>query len=206
MNCSKPDFSVHHYLPEFAQTHVHWVSDAIQPPHPLLPPSLTLYFSQHQGLLQSVLCIRWPKYWSFSFSINPFNEYSGLISFRIDRFYLFAVRGTFKSLLQHHSSKASVPWYSAFFMVQLSYSHMTTGKTMDLTIQTLVGKVMSLLFNMLSSFVIALWTFKAVKILFSLQPPHRDQQMFPGQNQPLGVSFSCQCWPDIPHSVISLNI
>ena len=166
----------------------------------LLLPSIRVFSNE------SALCIRWPKYWSFSFSINPFNEYSGLISFRIDRFYLFSVRGTFKSLLQHHSSKAPVPWYSAFFMVQLSYSHMTTGKTMDLTIQTLVGKVMSLLFNMLSSFVIALWTFKAVKILFSLQPPHRDQQMFPGQNQPLGVSFSCQCWPDIPHSVISLNI
>ena len=85
MNCSKPDFSVHHCFPEFAQTHVHWVSDAIQPPHPLLPPSLTLCFSQHQGLFQwPVLRIRWPKYWSFSFSINPSNEYSGLISFRID--------------------------------------------------------------------------------------------------------------------------
>ena len=105
MNCSTPDFSVLHCLLEFAQTHVHWVSDAIQPSHSLLPSSLpTLNLSQHQDLSQWVnFCIRWPKYWSFSFSISPSNEYSGLISFRIDWFDLFTVQGTLKSLLQHHS-------------------------------------------------------------------------------------------------------
>ena len=101
------------------------------------------------------LPIRWPKYWSFSFSNSPSNEYSGLISFRIDWFDLLAVQGTLKSLLQYHSSKASVLQCSAFFMVQLSHLYMTTGKTIALTIWTFVGKVMSLLFNMLSRFVIA---------------------------------------------------
>ena len=97
-----------------------------------------------------VLCIRWPKYWSFSFSISPSNEYSGLISFRIDWLDLLAVQGTLKSLLQHHSSKASILWCSAFFIVQLSHPYMTPGKTTALTRRTFVGKVMSLLFNMLS--------------------------------------------------------
>ena len=104
---------------------------------------------------ESVLRIRWPKYWSFSFSISSSNEYSGLISFRTDWFDLLAVQGTFKSLLQHHSSKASILQHSAFFIVQLSYPYMTTGKTMALTRPTFVGKVMSLLFNMLSRLVIA---------------------------------------------------
>ena len=101
---------------------------------------------------ESSLCIRWPHYWSFS--IHPSNEYSGLISFRIDWFNLFAVQGTLKSLLQHHSSKASILWRSAFYMVQLSHPYMTTGKLIALTIWTFVGKVISLLFNMLSRFVI----------------------------------------------------
>ena len=99
---------------------------------------------------ESVLCIRWPKYWSFSFSISPSNEYSGLISFRIDQLSLLPVQGTLKSLLQHHSSKASILRCSAFFLVQLSHPYMTTGKTIGLTRWTFVGKVMSLLFNMLS--------------------------------------------------------
>ena len=102
---------------------------------------------------ESVLCIRWPKDWSFS--ISPSNEYSRLISFRIDWFDLFAVQGTLKSLLQHYSSKDSILWHSAFFIVQLSHPYMTTGKTIALTRQTFVGKVMSLLFNMLSRLVIA---------------------------------------------------
>ena len=101
-----------------------------------------------------VLHIKWPKYWNFSFSINPYNEYSALISFRMDWLDLLAVQGTLKSLLQHHSSKASVLWSSAFFVVQLSYPYTTTGKTTALTRQTFVGKVMSLLFNMLSRLVI----------------------------------------------------
>ena len=103
---------------------------------------------------ESALHIRWPKYWSFSFNISPSNEYSGLISFKIDWLDLLSVQGTLKSLLQHHSSKASVLWRSAFFTVQLSHPYMTTGKTIALTRRTFVGKVMSLLFNMLSRLVI----------------------------------------------------
>ena len=104
---------------------------------------------------ESVLCIRWSKYWSFSFSISPFNEYSGLIFFRIDWFDLLAVQGTLKNLLQYHSSKASILRCSAFFIVQFPHPYMTTGKTIALTRWTFVGKVMSLLFNMLSRLVIA---------------------------------------------------
>ena len=157
MDCSTPVLPLHHQLSELAQTHVHWVGDAVQPFHPLsstlfLPsifPSIRVFSSE------SVLHIRWPKYWSFSFSIIPSNEYSGLISFRIDWFDLLAVQGTLKSLLQHHSSKALILQCSAFFIVQLSHPYMTTGKTITLTRQTFVGKVMSLLFNMLSRLVIA---------------------------------------------------
>ena len=105
--------------------------------------------------IESVLCIRWPKYWSFSFSISPSDDYSGLISFRIDWFDLLAVQGTLKSLLQHHSSEASILHHSAFFIVQLLHPYMTTGKTIALSRWTFVGKVMSLLFNMFSRFVIA---------------------------------------------------
>ena len=104
---------------------------------------------------KSTLHMRWPKYWSFSFSISPSNEYSGLISFRMDRLDLLEVQGTLKSLLRHHSSKASIPRHSAFFIVQLSHPYMTTGKTITLTRWTFVDKVMSLLFNMLSKLVIA---------------------------------------------------
>ena len=140
MDCSTTGFPVHHQLPEFVQTHVHWSGDAIQPFHPLsspFPPAFNL--SQHQGLFQSVLCIRWPKYWSFSFSISPSNEYSGLISFRMDWLDLLAVQETLQSLLQHHGSKASILWHSAFFTVQLSHLYMTTGKTMDLCWQSNVS-------------------------------------------------------------------
>ena len=110
MDYSMPGFSVHHQLPELTQTHVHLVSDAIQPSHPLLPPSPAFNLSQHR-LFSKVLAlrIRWPEYWSFSFSISPSNEYSGLISFRIDWLDLLAVQGNLKNLLQHHSSKASIP-------------------------------------------------------------------------------------------------
>ena len=121
--------------------------------HPLLlPPSI--FPSIRVFSNESVLHIRWPKYWSFSLSISPSNEYSGLISFRMDWLDLLAVQGTLKSLLQHHSSKASILWCSAFFIVQLSHPYMTTGKTIALTRWTFVGKVMSLLFNMLSRLVI----------------------------------------------------
>ena len=129
-------FPVHQQLPEFTQTQVHRVSDTIQPSHPLLSPSPPAFnLSQHQGLFsESVLYIRWPNYWSFSFSISPSNEYSGLISFRTDRLDLLAVQGTLKSLLQHRSSKASILQSSAFFIVQLSHPYMTTGKTIALSL------------------------------------------------------------------------
>ena len=145
MDCSTPGFPVLHYLLEFAQTHVHWVDDAIQPSHLLSPASSpALYFPSIRVFSnESALHIRLPKYWSFSFSISPTNEYSGLISFRIDWFDLLSVQGCLKSLLQHHSLKASIFRCSAFFTVQLSHPYMTTGKTIALTRQTLVGKVMS---------------------------------------------------------------
>ena len=152
-DCSMPGFPVLHYFPEFVQTHVRWVDEAIQPSHPLSSPSPPAFIhSQHQGLLQwdSVLHIRWPKYWSFSFNISPSNEYSGLISLRIDSFDLLAVQGTLKSLLQHHSLKAPIFRCSAFFTVQLSHPCMTAGETIALTRWTFVDKVMSLLFNILS--------------------------------------------------------
>ena len=119
----------------------------------------------------SVLHIRWPKYWSFSFSISPSNEYSGLISFRIDWFDLLAVRGTLKSLIQHHNSKTSILWCSAFFIVQLSHPYMTTGKTIALTRWTFVSKIMSLLFNMVSRLVIAFLPRSKCLLISWLQSP-----------------------------------
>ena len=140
--CSTPGFPVHHQLPEIAQTHVHQISDAIQPPPPLSPLFLPSIFPSTRVFSnESVLSIRWPKDWSFSFSISFSKEYSGLISFRMDWLDLLTVQGTLKSLLQHHSSKASILWHSAFFIVQLSHPFMTTGKTIALSRQTFVGKV-----------------------------------------------------------------
>ena len=155
MDCSTAGLPVHYQLPEFTQTHIRWVGDAIQPSYPLSSPSAPAFnLAQHQGLYKRVSShIRWPKYWSFSFNMSP-SEYSGLISFRIDWLDLLAVQGTFKSLLQHHSSKASILQCSVFFIVQLSHPYMTTGKTITLTRRTFVGKVMSLLLNMLSRLVI----------------------------------------------------
>ena len=137
MNHSTPGLPVHHQLPESIQTHVHWVSDAIQPPILccpllLLPP---IFPSIRAFSNESVLCIRWPKYWSFSFNISPSNEHPGLISFRMYWLDLLAVQGTLKSLLQHHSSKSSILWCSVFFIVQLSHPYMTTRKTIALTIR-----------------------------------------------------------------------
>ena len=128
MECNTPGFTVHHQLPELAQTHVHGVRDAIQPFYPLLSPSPPAFNLSSIRVFsnESVLCIRWLKYWSFNFSISPSNEYSGLISFRMDWLVLLAVKGTLKSLLQHHRSKASILWCSVFFIVQLSYPYMTT--------------------------------------------------------------------------------
>ena len=138
MNRSTPGLPVHHQLPEFTQTHIHQVSDAIQPSHPLsspsplppIPPSIRVFSNE------STLRMRWPKYWSFRFSIIPSKEIPGLISFRMDWLELLAVQGTLKSLFQHHSSKASILWRSAFFTVQLSHPYMTTRKTIALTRRT----------------------------------------------------------------------
>ena len=173
MNRSTPGLHVHHQLPESTPTHVHWVSDAIQPSHPLSTPSPpALNLSQHQGLSNELtLRIRWPKYWSFSFSISPSNEHPGLISFRMHWLDLLKVQGTLKSLLQHHSSKALILQRSAFFIVQLSHSYMTTGKTIALTRWTFVGKVMSLLFNMLSRLVITFLPRSKRLVISWLQSP-----------------------------------
>ena len=141
MNHSMPGLLVHHQLPESTQTHVHCVGDAIQPSHPLSSPSPALNLSQLRVFFnESALHIRWPKYWSFSFSISPSNQDSGLISFRMDWLDLLAVQGTLKSLLQHHSSKVSILRRSAFFTVQLSHPYMTTGKTIALTRRNLLAK------------------------------------------------------------------
>ena len=141
MDCNTPGFPVLNHLPELAQTHVHWVSDAIQSSHPLLSPSPAFNLSQHQGLFYELaLHIRWLKYCTFSFSINPSNEFPGLISFMIDWLDLFTVQETYKSLFQHHSSEASILWHSAFFW---STSHIHTWlleKTIVLIIQTFVSK------------------------------------------------------------------
>ena len=171
INCRTPGLPVHHQLPEFVQTHVHRVDDDIQPSHPLLsssppsPPSIRVFSNEW------ALRMRWSKYWSFSFSISPSNEHPGLISFRIDWLGLLAVQRTLKSLLQHHSSKASILRRSAFFTVQLSHPYMTTGKTIALTRWTFVGKVMSLRFNMLSRLVITLFPRSKCLLISWLQPP-----------------------------------
>ena len=173
MDCGMPGFLVLHYLLEFAQTYVHWVMMPsnylfVCCPLLLLPsvfPSIRVFSNE------SALCIRWPKYWRFSFSISPSSEYSGLISLRIDWFDLLAVQGTLKSLLQHHSSKASVLWCSAFFMVQFSHPCMTIGKTIALTRRTFVGKVMSLIFSTLCRFVIAFLPRSKCLLISWLQSP-----------------------------------
>ena len=157
MDCSMPGFPVLHHLLELAQSHVHWVSDAFQPSRPLVSPSSPAFdLSQHQGVFKWVSSShRWQECWSFSLSISPYNEYLGLISFRIDWFDLLAVQGTLKSLLQHHSSKASTLQCSAFFMVQFTHLYITTGKIIALTMWTFVGNLVCLLFNMLSRFVMS---------------------------------------------------
>ena len=159
MNGSTPGLPVHHWLQELTQLmSIH----SVMPSNhlilcrsllllPSIVPSIRVFSNDR---VFSVLPIRWPKYWSFSFSISPSNEHSGLISFRMDWLDLLAVQGTLKSLLQGYSSKPSILWCSAFFIVQLSYPYMTTGKTIGFARRTLVGKVMSLLFNMLSRLVI----------------------------------------------------
>ena len=144
MDCSTPGFPVQHQLPEFTQTHVHWVGVAIQPSQSLSSPSPPAFnLSQHQGLFKWVSSLHQvaKKYWSFSFNISPSNEYSGLISFRMDWFDLLAVWGILKSLIQCHNSKASVLCYSAIFLVQLLHLYIATRKTIAFTIQNFVSKI-----------------------------------------------------------------
>ena len=150
MNCSTPGLPVHHQLPESTKSVVpsnHLILCCPLLLVPPIPPSIRDFSNE------SVLQVRWPKHWSFCFSISPSKEYSKLISLRMDWLDLLAVQGTLRSLLQHHSSKASILWRSAFFMVQFSQPYMTTGKTIALTTWTFVSRVMSLLFNALSTFV-----------------------------------------------------
>ena len=192
MKCNMPGLPVHRQLAEFTQTHVHWVSDAsnhlILSCPLLLPPSI--FPSIRVFSNESVLCIRWPKYWSFTFSISPSNEYSGLISFRMDWLDLLAVQGTLKSLFQHHSTKASILQCSAFFIVQLSHPYMTTEKTTASTRWTFVGKVTSLLFNMLSRLVITFLPRSKRLLISRLQSPPAVFEA--PQNK---VCYSFQCFP-----------
>ena len=172
MDCRTPGFHVHHQLPELAQTQLYL--ESVMPSNHLIlsPPSPAFNLSQNQGLFQRVCSshLWWPKYCSFSFSIGLSDEYSGLISFRMDRLDLLAVQGTLKNLLQHHNSKSTILQCSAFFIVQLSHPYMTTGKITALTVWIFVGKVMSLLFNMRSGSVIAF--FQGASVLIScLQSP-----------------------------------
>ena len=161
------------YFVKFAQVQVHWIGDAIQSSHPLSPFSPSAFsLSQHQVFSnESALHIRWPKYWSCSFNISPSNEHPGLISFRMDWLELLAVQQNLKSLFQYHSSKASVLLCSAFFIVQLSHPYMTTGKTIGLTWQNFLSKIMSLLFNMLSRLVITFLPRSKCLLISWLQSP-----------------------------------
>ena len=193
MDCSTPGFPVHHQLPELTQTHVHWVGDAIQPSHPLSSPSPpTFNLSQHQDLFQWVTSLHQvAKVLEFQLQHQSLQwKHSGLISFRMDRLDLLALKGALKSLLQHHSSKASILQHSAFFIVQLSHPYMNTGKTIGFTRWTFVGKVMSLLFNMLSRLVIAFLP-RSKRLLISwLQSPSAVILEFPKI-----ISYCFHCFP-----------
>ena len=172
MHHRMPDIPVHHHLLEFSQTHFHWVSDATQPSHPLPSPLLPSIFPSI-GVFpnESALHIRWPKYWTFNINMSPSNEHPGLVSIRMVWLDLLAVQEILKSLLQHHSSKAAILRNSAFCIVQLSHPYMTTGKTIALTRWTVVGKVMSLLFNMLSRLIITFLPRSKRLLISCLQSP-----------------------------------
>ena len=200
MDCSMPGFPVHNQHLEPTQTHVHWVSDAIQPSHPLPSPSPSAFnLPEHQNLFQWVSSsYQVAQNWSFSFSISPSKEHPGLISFRIDWLDLLAVQGPLKNLLQHQSSKASILWHSAFFTVQLSQPYMTTGKIIALTRQTFVSDVMSLLFNMLSRLVIAFLPRSKCLLISWLQSPSAEI-LEPKKNKSVTVSIVT---PSICHEVM----
>ena len=196
-----PGFPVLHHLPELAQTHA---TKSVMPsnhlvlyrPLHLLPsifPSVKVFSNE------SALCIRWPKYWSFSISLS--NEYSGLISFRIDWLDLLAVPGTLKSLIQHHSSKASILWCTVFFMIQLSHLYMTTGKTIALTRQTFFGKMKSLLLNTLSRFIIAFLP-RSKRLLISWLQSPSAVILEPKKIKSVSVSIVS---PSICHEVMELD-
>ena len=200
MDCSMPHFPVHYQLQSLLKL---MSIESVMPCnhlilcHPLLLvpsifPSIRVFSNE------SALHIRWPKYWSFSFSINPSNKYSGLISFRMNWFDLLAVQGTLKSLLQHHSSKASILQCLAFFIVQLSHPYMISGKTIALTRRTFVGKVMSLLFNMLSRFVTAFLP-RSKHLLISWLQSSSANNLEPNKIKSATVS------PSICHEVIGPN-
>ena len=173
MECSMPGFPVHHHLLELVQTHAHWFGEAIQSSHLLLCPSHPAFnLSQCQGLFQGVsFSYQMAQVLEYQLQYQSSNEYSRLISFRIDWLDLLAVQGTLKSLLQHHSSKVSLLWHSAFFTVQLSHPYMTTGKTIALTRWTFVGKVMSLPFNMLCRLVIVFLPRRKHLLISRMQSP-----------------------------------
>ena len=203
MDCRTPGLPVHHQLPEFAQSQVHRVCPFN---HLILCRPLLLQSSFFPSIRvfsnESALHITWSKYWSFSFSISPSNKYSGLISFRMDWLDLLGVQGTLKSLLQHHSSKASILRCSAFSMVQLSHPYMTTGKTLALTRWTFVGKVMSLLFNMLSMLVITSLP-RSKRILISRLQSPSAVILEPPKIKSVTVSIVSQsicheCWDQMP--------
>ena len=201
MNRSTPGLRVHHQLPEFTQTHVHWVSDAIQPSYPLSSPSHPAPDpSQHQGLFQWVNSLHQvAKYWSFSFSISPSNEHPGLISFRMDWLDLLAVQGTLKSLLQHHSAKASIFRRSAFFIVPLSHSYMTIGKTIALTRRTSVSFTSlflqtSSLFSLSYSFALCI----AFVTMKELQSANTQHSIFPCSTIQ-SICIYLLCLVDIKH-------
>ena len=199
---STPGLPVHHQLPELlklmsmesvmSSNHLILGRPLLLPP--LIFPSIRVFSNE------SALRIRWPEYWSFSFSTSPSNEYSGLISFIIDWFGLLGVQGTLKSLLQHHISKASILLHSALLMVQLSHPYMTTGKTIALTIGTFVCKVMSLLFNMLSRFAIDFLPRSELLLISWLQSPSSD---FGAQENKVSHCFHFS--PSVRHKVMSLD-
>ena len=199
-----PRLPVYHQFLEFTQTHVH-VESVMPSNHLILCHPLLLLLSVFPIIRvfsnESVLHIRWSRYWSFSFKISPSNEHPGLISFRMDWLDLFEVQGTIKSLLQHHSSKASILQFSGFFTVQLSYSYMTTGKSIALTRWTFVGKVMCLVFNMLSRLVVTFLPRSRLLLISWLESPSAVI-LEPPKIKSVTVST---VFPSICHEVMGLD-
>ena len=203
MECSTPGLPIPHHLLKFAQVHVHCIGDAIQPSHPLMPLLFQplLFPSIREFSNDSSVCIIWAKYWSFSFSIRPSCEDAGLISLKNDWFDLLAVQGTLRSLLQHHSLKTSILWHFTFFIVQVSQLYVTTGKIIALTIWTFFSRVVSLLFNILSRFVIALLP-RSKRLLISWLGPSSTVILEPKERKSVTMSTFP---PSICHEVMGLD-